>query len=97
VFCRCPLEGRRWETAVRELWDLLQAVDSIESLAVFKRLPKVPTVIVDSLRVACLRAQGLGWKAIEREMSLRVGTVLRAAQQVAKPSSENPGETVLAN
>jgi len=84
VFCRCPLEGRRWETAVRELWDLLQAVDSIESLAVFKRLPKVPTVIVDSLRVACLRAQGLGWKAIEREMSLRVGTVLRAAQQVAK-------------
>jgi hypothetical protein len=26
---------------VRELWDLLQAVDSIESLKVFKRLPKV--------------------------------------------------------
>jgi hypothetical protein len=26
---------------VRELWDLLQAVDSVESLKVFKRLPKV--------------------------------------------------------
>jgi hypothetical protein len=29
------------ETAIRELWDLLQAVDSVESLTVFKRLPKV--------------------------------------------------------
>jgi len=28
-------------TAVQELWELLQAVDSIETLAVFKRLPKV--------------------------------------------------------
>jgi len=36
-------------------------------------------------------------KAIAREMKLGVGTVLRAAQQVAKPSSENQGETVLAN
>ena len=29
------------ETAVQEIWDLLQAVDSVESLSVFKRLPKV--------------------------------------------------------
>jgi hypothetical protein len=36
-----PARGAAVETAVRELWDLLQAVDSIESLAIFKRLPKV--------------------------------------------------------
>ena len=36
-----PDRGTAVETAVLELWDLLQAVDSIESLRVFKRLPKV--------------------------------------------------------
>jgi hypothetical protein len=36
-----PDRGTAVEAAVRELWDLLQAVDSIESLGVFKRLPKV--------------------------------------------------------
>ena len=36
-----PDRGSGVETAVQELWDLLQAVDSVESLAVFKRLPKV--------------------------------------------------------
>ena len=36
-----PERGTAVESAVRELWDLLQAVDSIESLTVFKRLPKV--------------------------------------------------------
>ncbi len=36
-----PERGTEVETAVLELWDLLQAVDSIESLAVFKRLPRV--------------------------------------------------------
>ena len=36
-----PERGTEVETAVRELWDLLQAVDSLESLAVFKRLPQV--------------------------------------------------------
>ena len=36
-----PERGTEVETAVRELWDLLQAVDSAESLAVFKRLPQV--------------------------------------------------------
>jgi hypothetical protein len=53
-------------------------------------------VIVDRSRIASLRAQGRGWKAIAREMKLGVGTVLRAARQAAKPSSENPGETVVA-
>ena len=36
-----PDRGTAVEKAVRELWKLLQAVDSIESLAVFKRLPEV--------------------------------------------------------
>lgn len=45
-----------------------------------KRLGR-PALIVDRARIACLRAQGRGWKAIAREMRLGVGTVLRAAQQ----------------
>ena len=61
-----------------------------------KRLGR-PTIVVDRSRIASLRAQGRGWKAIAREMKLGVGTVLRAAQQVAKPGSEDPGETVVAN
>lgn len=36
-----PHRGSAVERAVTELWDLLQAVDSAESLAVFKRLPQV--------------------------------------------------------
>ncbi len=44
-----------------------------------KRLGR-PKVIVDRSRIASLRAQGLGWKAIAQQMSLGVGTVLRAAQ-----------------
>ena len=36
-----PDRGTAVETAVRELWSLLQAVDSIDSLSVFKRLPHV--------------------------------------------------------
>jgi hypothetical protein len=36
-----PDRGTAVETAVRELWSLLQVVDSIDSLSVFKRLPQV--------------------------------------------------------
>jgi hypothetical protein len=36
-----PDWGTGVEVAVQEIWDLLQAVDSLETLAVFKRLPKV--------------------------------------------------------
>ena len=36
-----PDRGSGVETAVQEIWDLLQAVDSLESLSVFKRIPKV--------------------------------------------------------
>jgi DNA invertase Pin-like site-specific DNA recombinase len=61
-----------------------------------KRLGR-PTIVVDRSRIASLRAQGRGWKAIAREMKLGVGTVLRAAQQVAKPSSENSDKILLAS
>ena len=40
-----------------------------------------PPIVVDRARIASLRAQGHGWKAIAREMRLGVGTVLRAAQK----------------
>lgn len=36
-----PDRGTAVETAVRDVWDILQAVDSLESLAVFKRLPRI--------------------------------------------------------
>ena len=36
-----PDRGGAAESAVRDLWDLLQAVDSADTLAVFKRLPQV--------------------------------------------------------
>ena len=36
-----PDRGTAVATAVRDVWDILQAVDSPESLAVFKRIPKV--------------------------------------------------------
>jgi len=45
-----------------------------------KRLGR-PTIVVDRSRIASLRTQGRGWKAIAREMKLGVGTVLRAAQE----------------
>jgi DNA invertase Pin-like site-specific DNA recombinase len=41
-----------------------------------------PTIVVDRSRIASLRAQERGWKAIAREMKLGIGTVLRAAEQV---------------
>jgi DNA invertase Pin-like site-specific DNA recombinase len=47
-----------------------------------KRLGR-PKVIVDRSRIASLRAQGLGWKAIAQEMGIGVGTVLRTAGESA--------------
>jgi DNA invertase Pin-like site-specific DNA recombinase len=44
-----------------------------------KRLGR-PRVAMDASRVAALRAQGVGWKKISREMRVGVGTVLRAAR-----------------
>ena len=40
-----------------------------------------PRVAVDESRIAELRAQGRGWKAIASELGLGVGTILRAARQ----------------
>lgn len=48
-----------------------------------KRLGR-PRVAVDTLRIAALRAQGLSWAIIAREMGIGEGTVRRAAQNGAK-------------
>ena len=45
-----------------------------------KRLGR-PRMVVDSARIARLRAQGVGWKKIAAELGVGVGTVLRGAQE----------------
>ena len=40
-----------------------------------------PRVTVDGFRIAELRAEGRGWKAIAAELGVGVGTILRAAEQ----------------
>ena len=54
-----------------------------------KRLGR-PKVILDAGRIAKLRAQGLGWKKISRELKVGVGTLLRIAQEAGKTGSTNP-------
>jgi len=54
-----------------------------------KRLGR-PRAIVDARRIASLRAQGLGWKKIARELGVGVSTVLRAAQESGVGGSEMP-------
>ncbi len=50
-----------------------------------KRLGR-PRVILDAHRIAALRAQGLGWKKIARQLGCGVSTVLRVAQDGCGPS-----------
>lgn len=47
-------------------------------------------MILDSSRIATLRAQGFGWKKISRELGVGVSTVLRIAQEARKSGSTNP-------
>jgi len=49
-----------------------------------------PKVILDASKIAKLRAQGLGWKKISRELKVGVGTVLRIAHEARESGSENP-------
>ena len=58
-----------------------------------KRLGR-PRVIVDAHRIASLRAQGLGWKKIARELGIGVSTVLRAAQDDRGGVRQSPSESV---
>lgn len=48
-----------------------------------KRLGR-PKTIVDTRRVAALRAQGFGWKKISREMGIGVGTLYRLTREGSK-------------
>jgi DNA invertase Pin-like site-specific DNA recombinase len=57
-----------------------------------KRLGR-PKKVLDAARIAALRAQGLGWIKISREMGVGVGTVLRVAQEARQGHSTNPKES----
>jgi DNA invertase Pin-like site-specific DNA recombinase len=48
-----------------------------------KRLGR-PRRVVDTRRIAGLRTQGIGWKAISREMGIGVGTLYRLARDGSK-------------
>jgi len=54
-----------------------------------KRLGR-PQVILDARRIVALRAQGLGWKKIARELNCGVSTVLRVAQESQQTGSTIP-------
>jgi DNA invertase Pin-like site-specific DNA recombinase len=43
-----------------------------------------PRKILDTKRIAALRAQGLGWKWIAAEMGVGVGTIYRVAHEGSK-------------
>jgi DNA invertase Pin-like site-specific DNA recombinase len=57
-----------------------------------KRLGR-PRKVVDARKIVLLRAQGLGWKKISREMGFGVSTVLRVAQEAEKRGSRIPSAT----
>jgi Domain of unknown function (DUF1998) len=65
-----PDRGSGVETAVQELWDMLQAVDSLASLAVFKRIPKVTEKLAPFSDEEVLKAVNAikGGKAEERSV-----------------------------
>jgi hypothetical protein len=78
-----PDRGTAVETAVRDVWDLLQAVDSPESLAVFKRLPKVTEKLAsfsDGEVLEAIRAEKSG-KGGERPVKQVELEVLLAAPE----------------
>lgn len=58
-----------------------------------KRLGR-PKVILDIARINRLRASGLGWKKISRELGVGVSTVLRVAQEAGQ---HGPGKTAFPN
>src|ERR1700730_2885794 len=54
-----------------------------------KRLGR-PRVVVDAARIASLRASGLSWPSIARELGVSVGTVFQAARSLSKIPSKRP-------
>ena len=52
-----------------------------------------PRRSLDARRIAAMRAQGLGWKKIAREMSCGVSTVLRVGRAEEKRGSVMPAES----
>jgi len=52
-----------------------------------------PRVAVDTTRIAALRASGLSWPSIAREMGVSVGTVYQAARRLSKRPSDKAAAT----
>jgi DNA invertase Pin-like site-specific DNA recombinase len=52
-----------------------------------------PRVRLDTARIAALRASGLSWPSVARELGVSVGTVFQAARRLSK----NPAASVAAN
>jgi DNA invertase Pin-like site-specific DNA recombinase len=48
-----------------------------------------PRVIVDAARIAALRASGLSWPSIARELGLSVRTVYQSARRLSKTPAES--------
>jgi DNA invertase Pin-like site-specific DNA recombinase len=61
--------------------------------AKWKKLGR-PKVILDASKIAKLRAQGLGWKKISRELGVGVSTVLRIAHEARESGSETIRRTL---
>jgi DNA invertase Pin-like site-specific DNA recombinase len=49
-----------------------------------KRLRR-PRKVLDTERVALLRARGIGWKRIATELGVGVGTIYRTSRSDARP------------
>ena len=54
-----------------------------------KRLGR-PRVVVDTARIASLRASGASWPQIARELGVSVGTVYQAARSLSKIPTKDP-------
>ena len=54
-----------------------------------KRLGR-PRVVVDTARIASLRASGASWPQIARELGVSVGTVYQAAHSLSKIPTKDP-------
>ncbi len=52
-----------------------------------------PRKILDASRIAALRARGVGWKKISRELGCGVSTVLRVAQEARPRGSAMPARS----
>jgi hypothetical protein len=88
----CPLRARYLE-AFATLHDPRCTLPEFlheRSIVLLDRVHRVTQELVEASKIAKLRAQGLGWKKISRELGVGVSTVLRITQESRISGSENP-------